>query len=145
MSFVALGVNLPLAARRAISALGFGLIGFVVAITGLNDAGAKYESFLLVIAYWIGPWLGVMFTDQALRRGQPVEQFLYDKRYANWAGPVAMLLGMLLSILLFSNQTRFVGYVARQSSSFGDIAFEVGFAVAAVTYYLARMRTRPWT
>jgi purine-cytosine permease-like protein len=145
MSFVALGVNLPLAARRAISALGFGLIGFVVAITGLNDAGAKYESFLLVIAYWIGPWLGVMFTDQALRRGRPIEQFLYDKRYANWAGPIAMLLGMLVSILLFSNQTRFVGYVARQSSSFGDIAFEVGFVVAALTYYLARMRTRPRT
>ena len=141
MSFVALGINLPLSARRAISALGFGLIGFVVAITGLNDAGAKYESFLLIIAYWIGPWLGVMFTDQALRRGQPLEQFLYDKRYANWAGPVAMLLGMVLSILLFSNQTRFVGFVARQSSSFGDIAFEVGFVVAAVTYYLIRTRT----
>jgi NCS1 family nucleobase:cation symporter-1 len=142
MSFVALGVNLPLAARRAISALGFGLIGFVVAVTGLNDAGAKYESFLLVIAYWIGPWLGVVFVDQALRRGQPVEQFLYDKRYANWAGPIAMLTGMLLSILLFSNQTRFVGFVARQSSSFGDIAFEVGFVVAAAVYFGLRSRAR---
>jgi nucleobase:cation symporter-1, NCS1 family len=135
MSFVALGVNLPLAARRAISALGFGLIGFVVALTGLDDAGAKYESFLLVIAYWIGPWLGVMFVDQYLRRGRPVERFLYDKAYANWAGPIAMLSGMLISILLFSNQTRFVGFVARQSSSFGDIAFEVGFVVAAAVYY----------
>ena len=81
----------------------------------------------------------MVFTDQALRRGQPIERFLYDKHYANWAGPVAMLLGMVVSILLFSNQTRFVGYVARQSSSFGDIAFEVGFVVAAVTYYLARI------
>jgi NCS1 nucleoside transporter family len=142
MSFVALGINLPLAARRAISALGFGLIGFVVALTGLDDAGAKYESFLLVIAYWIGPWLGVMFVDQALRRGRPVERFLYDKAYANWAGPIAMLSGMLVSILLFSNQTRFVGYVARQSSSFGDIAFEVGFLVAAAVYYGLRSRTR---
>ncbi|HEV7654467.1 MAG TPA: cytosine permease [Mycobacteriales bacterium] len=146
MSFVALGVNLPLAARRAISALGFGLIGFVVALTGLDDAGAKYESFLLVIAYWIGPWLGVMFVDQALRRGQPLAQFLYDKRYANWAGPIAMLSGMLISILLFSNQTRFVGYVARQSSSFGDIAFEVGFLVAAGVYYaLAANKVRART
>jgi nucleobase:cation symporter-1, NCS1 family len=146
MSFVALGVNLPLAARRAISALGFGLIGFVVALTGLNDAGAKYESFLLVIAYWIGPWLGVVFVDQALRRGRPVQQFLYDKRYSNWAGPIAMLSGMLISILLFSNQTRFVGYVARQSASFGDIAFEVGFVVAAVVYYaLASRRLRTTT
>ena len=142
MSFVALGVSLPLAARRAISALGFGLIGFVVALTGLDDAGAKYESFLLVIAYWIGPWLGVVFVDQALRRGRPADQFLYDKAYANWAGPIAMLSGMLISILLFSNQTRFVGYVARQSSSFGDIAFEVGFLVAAAVYFGLRSRTR---
>jgi NCS1 nucleoside transporter family len=148
MSFVALGINLPLAARRAISALGFGLIGFVVALTGLHDAGAKYESFLLVIAYWIGPWLAVVFTDQLLRRGQPVQQFLYDKRYSNWAGPIAMLTGMLLSILLFSNQTRFVGYVARQSASFGDIAFEVGFVVAAVVYWAlasSRIRSRSLT
>jgi nucleobase:cation symporter-1, NCS1 family len=142
MSFVALGVNLPLGARRAISALGFGLVGFVIALTGLNDAGAEYESFLLVIAYWIGPWLAVMFVDQALRRGRPVEQFLYDKRYANWAGPIAMLTGMLVSILLFSNQTRFVGYVARQSSSFGDIAFEVGFVVAGAVYFGLRSRAR---
>jgi purine-cytosine permease-like protein len=142
MSFVALGVNLPLAARRAISALGFGLIGFVVALTGLNDAGAKYESFLLVIAYWIGPWLGVVFVDQALRRGRPVQQFLYDKRYSNWAGPIAMLSGMVVSILLFSNQTRFVGYVARQSASFGDIAFEVGFVIAAAVYFGLSRRLR---
>jgi purine-cytosine permease-like protein len=41
MSFVAIGIRLPLALRRAIVALVFGLIGFIVAITGLHDA-AKY-------------------------------------------------------------------------------------------------------
>jgi len=29
----------------------------LLAWSGLQDAGSKYESFLLVIAYWIGPWL----------------------------------------------------------------------------------------
>ena len=56
LSFVAMGIRLPLALRRAIVALGFGVIGFVVALFGLNNAGAKYEDFLLVIAYWIAPW-----------------------------------------------------------------------------------------
>src|SRR5580692_2116360 len=42
MSFVAIGIKLPLSLRRAIVALVFGAIGFVVALTGLNDAGARY-------------------------------------------------------------------------------------------------------
>ena len=61
-------IKLPLSLRRAIVALVFGLIGFVVAITGLHDAGARYTNFLLIIAYWIAPWLAVVFCDQFLRR-----------------------------------------------------------------------------
>ena len=56
LSFVAMGVGLPLALRRAIVALASGVIGFIVAVFGLNNAGTKYEYFLLVIAYWIAPW-----------------------------------------------------------------------------------------
>ncbi|HEX3649128.1 MAG TPA: cytosine permease, partial [Pseudonocardiaceae bacterium] len=67
MSFLTLGVRLPLALRRALVALVFGVLGFLLAWSGLQDAGNKYEQFLLIIAYWIGPWLGVMFTDQFLR------------------------------------------------------------------------------
>ena len=69
MSFLALGIRLPLSLRRAIVALVFGVVGFFVALSGLHDAGTKYTNFLLVISYWIGPWLGVFFADQLLRRG----------------------------------------------------------------------------
>jgi len=72
MSFLTLGIRLPLALRRALVAVVFGVIGFLLAWSGLHDAGQKYENFLLIIAYWIGPWLGVMFTDQYLRRGTAV-------------------------------------------------------------------------
>src|SRR6266700_2327771 len=92
MSFVAMGVRLPLALRRAIVALVFGVIGFIVAITGLHDAGATYTNFLLIIAYWIAPWLAVMFSDQLLRRRRSIadmEPLLFSRRYQNWAGPVA--------------------------------------------------------
>src|SRR5580658_10669239 len=50
LSFTAIGVKLPLSARRAIVALGFGTIGFFLAWSGLHDAGTKYENFLLIIA-----------------------------------------------------------------------------------------------
>jgi purine-cytosine permease-like protein len=137
LSFTAMGIKLPLALRRAIVALVFGVIGFILALTGLHDAGTKYENFLLIIAYWIAPWLAVVFCDQYLRRRAPlgeIEVMLFDRRHTNWAGPVAMLVGMGLSIWLFSNQTEYVGVVPSQVPAVGDLTFEVGFVVTAVIY-----------
>ena len=51
-----------------------------------------------------------------------------------------MAAGMAVSILLFSNQTEFVGFVARHhaksSYGIGDLTFEVGFLVAALIYFV---------
>ena len=148
LSFTALGIRLPLSLRRAIVALVFGAIGFIVALTGLHDAGAKYEDFLLIIAYWIAPWLAVFFCDQLLRRGQgtaTIEPLLFDRKYQNWAGPVAMLIGMGLSIWLFSNQTDYIGVVPKHVPSVGDLTFEAGFVITAVVYLTWRLieRRRP--
>ena len=140
MSFLTLNIKLPLGLRRAVVALVFGVIGFFLAWSGLSDAGSKYENFLLVIAYWIGPWLGVFFTDQYLRRGQRVDDLLYAKWYQNWAGPVAMLVGIVVSILLFSNQTDFSGLVVKHAPGVGDITFLVGFVLSALLY----AGLRPW-
>jgi nucleobase:cation symporter-1, NCS1 family len=137
MSFLALGIKLPLTLRRAIVALVFGVAGFFLALSGLSDAGVKYNNFLLVIAYWIGPWLGVFFADQWLRRGKQVDGLLFDRRHNPWAGAVAMAASAALSIYLFANQTGspgYVGVIPRHVASFGDLTFEVGFVLAAVLY-----------
>jgi len=133
MSFLALGIRLPLALRRAIVAVAAGTVGFVLALYGLNDV-SKYENFLLIIAYWIGPWLAVYFVDWYLRRGNRVDGFLFDRQHNPWAGPVAMLIGMVVSIWLFANQVKYVGLVPKHFPAFGDIAFEVGFVLTAVLY-----------
>jgi NCS1 family nucleobase:cation symporter-1 len=133
MSFLALGFRLSLTLRRAIVALVFGAIGFVLAWTSLDDQ-TKYENFLLIIAYWIGPWLGVVFADWYLRRRHRVDGFLFDTRHNPYAGWISMFVAGAVSILLFSNQQKFVGFVARQNASLGDLAFEVGFVLAAALY-----------
>ena len=136
MSFLALGIRLPLTLRRAIVALVFGVAGFFLALSGLHDAGTKYNNFLLVIAYWIGPWLGVFFTDQFLRRGKRVDGLLFDRKHRPWAGFVAMAVATVVSIYFFANQTEYVGVVPKHAAGFGDIAFEVGFVLAALLYAL---------
>jgi NCS1 family nucleobase:cation symporter-1 len=133
MSFMALGVRLPTRESRAVVALVLGGIGFVVAVFGLDNAGTNYENFLLIIGYWISPWLGVVLVDRWLRRGQDGSA-LVTRRSVNWAGPVAMALGMVVSVWLFANQTKYVGVIPDAHPSVGDITFEVGFVISAVTY-----------
>jgi NCS1 nucleoside transporter family len=133
LSFTAMGFRLPLRAARAITAVVFGVLGLIVAWLGLKDV-SKYENFLLVISYWIGPWLGVFFTDQLLRRRNQVDGFLFDRQHRPFAGWVAMLVGIVVGVLLFANQVAFQGYVAKAVPQVGDIAFFVGFLIAAVLY-----------
>jgi NCS1 family nucleobase:cation symporter-1 len=142
MSFLAMGIKLPLSLRRAIVALGFGAIGFVLAWNGLADAGSKYEAFLLVIAYWIAPWLGVVLTDRWLRRGTDIDSLVQNPRYVNLAGPIAMILGMVISIWLFSNQEKYTGPIAK-SASIGDLTLLVGFVVSAVLYAILYAVLKP--
>ncbi|HEY2519757.1 MAG TPA: hypothetical protein VGJ19_06570, partial [Streptosporangiaceae bacterium] len=52
----------------------------------------------------------------------------------NWAGPVAMLTGVVVSIIFFSNQTEYIGVVPKHVGAAGDLTFEVGFVLTAVIY-----------
>lgn len=134
MAFVTTGVKLPAHIARALATVFFGVAGFLIAWWALADAAASYEAFLLLIAYWIGPWLGVVFADQYLRRGHRIDGFLYDRTYTNWPGLASFLIGLVVSVLLFCNQERFVGYVVRVVPELGDITFFVGFVLAAGCY-----------
>jgi NCS1 nucleoside transporter family len=133
LSFTAMGFRIPLRAARAITAVAFGVLGLIVAFLGLKDV-SKYENFLLVISYWIGPWLGVYFADQYVRRGRRVAGFLFDRNHRPFAGWVSMLVAMVLSVWLFANQTLYTGLIAKKTPGIGDIAFFVGFVLAAVLY-----------
>jgi hypothetical protein len=45
-----------------------------------------------------------------------------------------MLIGVVVSIWLFSNQTEYVGIVPNHVPSVGDLTFEAGFLITAVIY-----------
>ena len=134
MAFVTIGIKLPHHIARALVTVFFGVAGFLIAWWALADAAASYEAFLLLIAYWIGPWLGVVFADQYLRRGQHVAGFLYDRSYSNWPGLLSFLIGLVVSVLFFCNQEKFVGFVVRAVPQLGDITFFVGFLLAGASY-----------
>jgi NCS1 family nucleobase:cation symporter-1 len=152
MSFLAVGIKIPFNLRRAIVAIGFGVIGFFVALSALADAGTSYTNFLLVIAYWIAPWLGVVFADRLIRRGTSITDFVPDKaKYTNWAGLISFVVAVVVSILLFSDQTFYSGFVVKATtpdtkfaiSAIGDLTAIVGFVIAFVLYYLLFQAFKP--
>jgi purine-cytosine permease-like protein len=102
---------------------------------------SSFGDFLLVTAYWIGPWLGVMLADRLLWRipgdALPV---LTDRTHRNWAGPIAMTVAAVVSIALFCNQTAYVGLLVRAFPGLGDLTFEVGIALAFALYAVLRPR-----
>lgn len=134
LSFLAMGLPHRWKLIRATIAVVFAIIGLFVALGGLNNAGEDYENFLLIISYWIGPWLGIVMIDRVLRRRQDVQALITDTRRNGWAGAAAMAIAGGLSIWLFSNQTKYVGVIPKHHPAFGDLTFEVGFVLAALLY-----------
>ena len=119
-------------------AVAVGLAGLVVAILALDHLEA-YEGFLLVIAYWIGPWLGVVFADRVLDKTAATDLTTFTgTRHMNLAGPIAMAVAMVVSIALFSNQQLYLGVVPAAVPEVGDLTFEVGVVLAAALYAALR-------
>jgi NCS1 family nucleobase:cation symporter-1 len=142
LSFATIGISLPTHFARAAISLVVGLVGLAVALFGITHV-ETFENFLLVTAYWIGPWLGVVLTDRVLHKAED-ERVYTSRAWVNWAGPVAMAVSAVVSIVLFSNQTAYVGPLPTAVPGIGDITFEVGFVLAAVLYaVLYRFSVRP--
>src|ERR1700694_2574300 len=142
MSYLALGVRLrSMHMQRAIVAVAFGIIGYMVARAGEVDAGHAYENFLLLLGYWITPFLGVVLTDYWLRRGDYDEREFFDRRHNTVAGVAAMAAGILVSVP-FWNQALWHGPVVDALPQLGDLSFIVGFVVATVVYYGLTRRAR---
>jgi nucleobase:cation symporter-1, NCS1 family len=142
MSFLTLGVRLTLTQRRAIVAVAAGAVALAIGIYFQANVapGSKYESFILTLAYWLAAWLGVVFTDYWMRKGNfGDEEVFYDRGYNTWQGWVSMLVAMVVSIYLFADQYPFyVAPVPTNVPSVGDLTFVVGFILAAVLYFVLK-------
>jgi NCS1 family nucleobase:cation symporter-1 len=155
MSFLAMGFKLGFKTRRAIMVALAGLIGgftaYYAAVIDPKNLGAHLEGFLLVVSYWVAPWVAIILVDYLLRRGQDLGTKALSIK-ENWAGPVSFLVATVVSIYFFSNQ--YPTYVAPGAvagvfaNNFfftpdkfkvvvgGDATAIVGFVIAAVLYYV---------
>ena len=146
LSLVAVGIRemgMTLRQRRAALAVAAGVLGYIIGLVGQANVGpgSKYESFLLLISYWIGCWLAVVLVDNWMRRGDyGDESIFFNTRYNRWQGVVAMLLGLVVSVGLFGNVYGvYVGPIPNGNPGIGDITFIVGFVLTGALYYAFQM------
>ncbi len=96
----------------------------------------KYEDFLLLLAYWVAPWLAVVFFDYlVVHRGRQGLSPFYNRSRGIGPGFWAFLIGIAVSVPFF-NQGLYTGAIASAHPGLGDISYYVSFVVAAVIYLI---------
>ena len=116
-----------------------GALGFVLALIGSRDFLQNYQNFLIVLDYWIMPWLAVVLLDfYVFRHREPMG--FSEAVSLNWNGLIAWVIGLGVSLLFIYEQFEIFGVKAHGpfATWFGDADFGyfIGFIVAGVIYLL---------
>ncbi|PSR34737.1 MAG: allantoin permease [Sulfobacillus benefaciens] len=127
LSAGALDLRLP---RWSLAALA-SLIGLGLSLAGSGSFEQYYDNFLLLLGYWMTPWMGVMFADFYLRQ---VHFRTLEATPKAWRALVSFIVGFMVSIP-FMSSTLFTGPIAHKLGG-ADLTFYVGFFVAMTLYLL---------
>ncbi|GCE25212.1 cytosine permease [Dictyobacter alpinus] len=125
--------------NRAVWTLIGAVIYVAIAIPSVDRFSETLDNFLLLIAYWLGPWSVILILEHfVFRKGNyNVEDWnTRSKLPIGWAAIVSMFLG-LVGVWLGASQYLFTGPIS-QSLSGMDIGFELGAVIAAIAYFILR-------
>jgi Purine-cytosine permease and related proteins len=124
---------------RAVWTLIGAVIYVLIAIPLLGNFNATLENFLLLIAYWLGPWSIILILEHFVYRHGKYNVDDWNtpgKLPVGWAAIVAMVLG-LVGVYLGADQLLFAGPIAKALGGM-DIGFELGVVFAAISYLILR-------
>jgi NCS1 nucleoside transporter family len=128
--------------NRAVWTLVGAVLYIVIALPAARNFNLTLEHFLLLIAYWLGPWAIILVLEHFVYRRSKYNVNDWNTRSklpAGWAAIVAMAAG-LIGVYLGAAQLLFVGPIAQLiNPPFGmDIGFELGIVLAAIVYLILR-------
>jgi NCS1 nucleoside transporter family len=128
--------------HRSIWTLTGAIIYVLIALPAAANFAKTLTDFLLIIAYWLGPWSIILILEHfVFRRGQyNVDDWNNPSRLPiGWAALVSMVFG-LVGVLLGAAQVYYVGPIAKLvNPPYGmDVGFELGVVFAAIAYLILR-------
>jgi NCS1 family nucleobase:cation symporter-1 len=114
-----------------------GALGFVLALAGHVNFLDNYSNFLLLLDYWITPWLAIVLLDFYLLRHQRPEEFRLA-RPIGMTGLISYAIGVAASVPFMAG-AYFTGPLAKHLGG-GDFSYFIGFAVAGIAYAVVERR-----
>ncbi|MCL5057385.1 MAG: hypothetical protein M1130_05190 [Actinobacteria bacterium] len=130
----ALAMGLPL--KRWASALLTAGLGALIISFGSGELAHTYTNFLLLLSYWIAPWLGVVLSDFYYHRANPLRK----DEPKGWIGIISFLCGVSISIP-FMSSVLYAGPIARNYLGGADISYFLSLLVSVLVYQAA-VRTK---
>ncbi|NMP24783.1 cytosine permease [Sulfobacillus harzensis] len=127
----AMNIRLP----RWSLAVAASIIGLALSWLGSGAFEQYYDNFLLLLGYWLTPWLGVMLVGW-YRRRHPSQ----ESSSIAWPALISFLVGFGTSVP-FMSSALYTGPIAHTLHG-ADLTFYVGFLVAAGLYALLTRPTR---
>jgi NCS1 nucleoside transporter family len=128
--------------NRAIWTLIGAVVYIIIAVSASSQFDQTLNNFLLLVAYWLGPWAIILILEHfVFRHGEyNVDDWNTPSQLpVGWAAIVAMVAG-LIGAYLGAAQSLFVGPIAGLfNHPYGmDIGFELGIIFAAVVFLILR-------
>lgn len=127
--------------KRWVAVVVGGIVGLALSFAGQVNFELNFENFLLVLDYWIMPWLGIVLVDYYVSRRTSVQSSA-DARGLDVKVLAAYLVAVLLSVP-FMVPALHLGYpFGALAYLFGgaDFSYFISFLVAAgLTYLLRRL------
>ncbi|MGZ3609156.1 MAG: cytosine permease [Ktedonobacteraceae bacterium] len=128
--------------NRAVWALIGAVIYVLIAVAASSNFNVTLSNFLLLIAYWLGPWSIILILEHfVFRHGHyNVEDWNTRRKLpVGWAAIISALVGFV-GVLLGAAQVYYVGPIANLfNPPYGmDIGFELGLVFAGITYVFLR-------
>lgn len=122
----ALAMGIPM--KRWVSALVTAGIGALLISFGSGHLAETYKNFLLLLSYWIAPWLGVVLCDFFFNKQQGGE-----RAGSGWEGSISFLCGVAVSVP-FMSSVLYTGPIARNYLGGADISYFLSMVISAVVY-----------
>lgn len=115
------------------------IVGLVLSVVFYRGFYSFFESFLLVLDYWISPWVAILVVDFVVLKKQKLN---FDSKF-KWRGVVAYLSGLFVSVPFMNVFLGNFNYTFVFSRMLGgiDVSYFIGFIIAALVYYLTSVGT----
>jgi len=122
--------------KRWITVAFGGVVGLVLSLALGSNFESFFEDFLLVLDYWITPWLGMILIDFFVARRTTSESSRSASSF-DWGALAIYAVSVLASVPFMVWPT---GYTGPLSSLFGgaDFSYFVSFAIASILFYAYR-------